>query len=115
MFFREFLCAIIALLSVWGAAALAYMLSLWLIRPKTGENAVVLLRMSGSAETDIARVRYCLSRLSVAGELKHTVIAAVYADEDTTCSSYTAVKQAFAQEPHVLVCGVSRFRDVFLS
>ena len=42
MFFREFLCAMIALLSVWGAAALAYMLSLWLIRPKTGENAVVV-------------------------------------------------------------------------
>ncbi len=114
MFFREFLCATIALFSVWGAAALVYMFSLWLIRPKTGENAVVLLRMSGAPETDIARVSYCLSRLNVTGELRFTVIAAVYEDEDET-STYTAVKQAFAQEPRVLVCSASRFRDVFLS
>ena len=114
MFFREFLCAIIALLSVWGAAALVYMLSLWLIRPKTGKNAVVLLRMSGSAETDIARVSYCITRMNVTGDLKNTVIAAVYADEDERSPCYNAVEQAFAQEPHVLVCSVSRFRDVFL-
>jgi hypothetical protein len=115
MFFREFLCAMISLLSVWGAAALVYMLSLWLIRPKTGENAVVLLRMSGAPETDIARVSYCLSRLNVTGELRFTVIAAVYAEEDETDLSYSAVKKAFAQEPRVLVCSASRFIDVFLA
>ena len=115
MFFREFLCAMIALLSVWGAAALVYMLLLWLIRPKTGENAVVLLRMSGAPETDIARVSYCLSRLNVTGELKFTVIAAVYADEEERSLCYNAVEQAFAQEPRVLVCNVNGFRNMFLS
>ena len=113
MYLREFLCAMIALLAVWGAVGAVYMFALWLVRPKTDAQTVILLRMSGCTEPDIARVSYCLTRLSVSGDLRNTVIAAVFDDRESP--SFSAAEYTFAEEPHVLVCDVPGFAEKFLN
>ena len=112
MFLREFLCAMIALLAVWGAAGLIYGFVMHLIRPKYTSVNVLLLRLRGSAEESIGCVSYHLSRLSVTGELKHTVIAAV--TEDDTPGLADRVAAAFRKDKHVLVCTKDSFISRFL-
>ncbi len=112
MFLREFLCAMIALLAVWGAAGLIYGIVMHLIRPKYRSCNVLLLRLHGSAEEDIACVSYHLSRLSVTGELQHTIIAAVPGID--TPDLKETVAAAFRKDPHVVVCTKEFFISHYL-
>ena len=112
MFLREFLCAMIALLAVWGAAGLIYGILTYLIRPKDRYNNVLLLRLRGSAEDAVAYVSYHLSRLSVTGELNHTIIA-VIPDCDTP-ELLKRIADAFGKEQRVVVCTKDSFISRFL-
>ena len=75
-------CAAVALLSAWGALALAYTLLFSVIRPKKNERSVLLL-LPGPDSDSVEQVSLALSRLSVTGELRYTCIAVLVAPEET--------------------------------
>ena len=110
---QNLVCAAVAILAVWGSAGMVTALLLRLIRPKKSEPCVLLLRVSDGDETAAERVSYHLSRLSLTGELRHTVIAVVCQPAD--CGTARALKAAFAKEPRVTVCGPLDFQTRFLS
>ena len=104
-------CAAVALLSAWGALALAYTLLFSVIRPKKNERCVLLL-LPGPDSDPVEQVSFALSRLSVTGELRYTCIAVLVAPEET--ETRKALLAAFGKEPRVTVCSAEEFHAAFL-
>ena len=107
---ENLLCAAIAILAVWGSMALAYMLLMSLIRPKKNERRLLLLLSEGSAEDTVERVSFTLSRLSVSGELRYTVIAVLCDPADA--EKRRALAAAFGHEKRVIVCSKTELMEM---
>ncbi|MBQ7638209.1 MAG: hypothetical protein IJS90_04845 [Clostridia bacterium] len=104
-------CALIAVFAVWGVIGAVYAAALAVLSPKKSEKAVITVFAHGeSCVTDISLI---LSRLSVTGDIKRCVVAAVCEDGDLETAS--ALECAFGNEKRVVICSREGFYKRFLS
>ena len=103
-------CALIAVFAVWGVIGAVYAAALAVLSPKKSEKAVITVFAHGeSCVTDISLI---LSRLSVTGDIKRCVVAAVCEDGDLETAS--ALECAFGNEKRSAETARSAGRERFI-